>query len=283
MTAEARTRRVFLSHAYADTDRAEKVSAALRAVGVTVTSEPVMAEDVREVQDHLRSAIQASDVMVVLLSSSAAQSRWVRWELAQATSGEFRQKGIDVIPVLLDAAPIPNELFSGPMLDLAANFDKGLAKLVQQVDTATRVDFRRLTPESFEHLVADLLMALGLKVEARPGHSGIDLRASRQVLDPFGRPETETWLVECKLYSQSRISVAAIRQMVGWLATASATTRGLLVSTTQVTSVAQKYLDDLERGSRMRLRVLDGIELAALLREHADLADRYFPRWDRQE
>src|SRR3954469_59172 len=103
-------RRVFLSHAYADTHRAEQVSAALRTAGIAVTQEPVETGNVTDVRDYLTSAIQASDVMVVLLSASAAESRWVRWELAQVTSGEFRQKGVDVIPVRLDASPVPNEL-----------------------------------------------------------------------------------------------------------------------------------------------------------------------------
>ena len=91
---------------------------------------------------------------------------------------------------------------------------------------------------------------------------------SPQAMDPFGAIETETWLVECELYgSDGRISVDAIRQMAGFLAIASVSTRGLLMTTAQVTSAAGEYLAEVERTARVRLRFVDGAELSALLRD----------------
>lgn len=281
MTAAARNeRRVFLSYAHPDVERASMIAAALAQAGIATTNPgPVETTSASAMKDRLADAIRASDVVIVLVSAAAARSPWVGWELDQAAPGRLRQRGVDVIPVRLDDTPLPPDLPDRHVVDLAADFDSGLQHLVAQVDTATRIDFKRLTPQAFDLLVADLLTATGLDVDFA-GSSvdlGVDMRASRRVVDPFGAVETETWLVECKLYGRGRISVDVIRQMAGFLAMAPVTTRGLLVSTAQITSVARDYLAELERTARVRLRVLDGAELTALLREHPDIADRHFP------
>jgi hypothetical protein len=282
-TAARSGRRVFLSYAYDDVRRAEMIAAALAQAGITATNPgPVETTTGSVVKDRLTDAIRASDVVIVLFSAGAAHSPWVRWELDQVASGKLRQRGVDVIPARLDHTPLPPELADRHVVDLAADFDIGLQELVAHVDTATRIDFKRLTPEAFELLVAELLTALGLDVDRASSavDLGVDLRASRQVVDPFRAVETETWLVECKLYGRGRISVDVIRQIAGYLATAPVTTRGLLVSTAQITSVARDYLAELERTARVRLRVLDGAELTVLLREHPDIAARHFPSAD---
>lgn len=278
--AERNERRVFLSYAYADVERANMIAAALAQAGIATTNPgPVETTSASAMKDRLADAIRTSDVVIVLVSAAAAQSPWVGWELGQVAPGGLRQRGVDVIPARLDDTPLPPDLPDRHVVDLAADFDSGLHHLVAQVDTATRIDFKRLTPQAFELLVADLLTAAGLDVDfaSSPVDLGVDMRASRRVVDPFGAVETEAWLVECKLYGRGRISVDVIRQMAGFLAMAPVTTRGLLVTTAQITSVARDYLAGLERTARVRLSVLDGAELTALLREHLDIADRHFP------
>ena len=62
---------------------------------------------------------------------------------------------------------------------------------MNHVLAATRIDFGQLSPIAFERLVADLLDRLGFEVAAAEGaiDTGVDLKATRQVIDPFGVPE----------------------------------------------------------------------------------------------
>lgn len=279
-TADTSGRRVFLSYAYDDIARAQQLMSALAASGITVSNrDPVHATTTQQVQAHLSEAIRTSDLLIVLFSSAAAGSRWVQWEIDQVASGKLRMRGVTVIPVRLDETPLPAALARRRVVDLTNDFGSGVQALVREVATAQHVDFKRLDHRAFEDLIGDLLKRVGFSVERQPGTSGatVDMRATRAATDPFGGAELETWLVECKLYgSGGRMSVEAIRQVAGLLATAPVTTRGLLVTTAQVTSVAREYLDDVERTARVRLRLLDGEELAALLRQQPDLVARYF-------
>src|SRR5262249_48728072 len=140
------------------------------------------------------------------------------------------------------------------------------------------VDFSAMNPRSFEDLVADLLRAVGFHVNdmRHRADAGVDMRATYERTDPFGSPETEVWLVQAKLYSHQRVSVDALRQLAAALAVASGGPRGLLVTNSQLTSVALDYVAELERTPHVRLRVLDGVELKRLLRQFPEVAARHF-------
>ncbi|MGY1844445.1 TIR domain-containing protein [Modestobacter sp. SYSU DS0875] len=280
MTAQLMNgRRVFISHAHADKDRAEAITAALGAAGIATTRpDPVQTLSSDVVKQRLSDAIRSSDIVVVLISEAAARSKWTSWEVELAASHELKQRGVVVIPARLDATDVPGQLEHRDVVDLSKDFGSSLHTLIQHVKAATQIDFGQLTPGDFERLVADLLVALGFAVTlADPSaESGIDLKATRQVTDPFGVPETETWLVQCKLYGRDRISVEAIQRMAGMVTSAPAATRGLLVTNARITSVAQEHLTDLEHSGRARIRVLDGSELTTLLYQLPKVSDRHF-------
>ena len=138
----------------------------------------------------------------------------------------------------------------------------------------SRIDFTSMTPHGFTELVADLLRELDFEIDGRHGDAEIDLRATYHRADPFGSPEKQVWLVESKLYAHERVSVETIRQFAGVLSLAPAATQGLLVTNTQLTSVAEEYIDELNR--TVNLRVIDGMRLRRLLRELPAVAERHF-------
>jgi restriction endonuclease Mrr len=178
---------------------------------------------------------------------------------------------------LVAPTDLPPDLRDRAVVDLTEDVDAGLRQLVEQIQATSRVDFSAMNPLTFENLVADLLRAVGFAIDEVRHRldQGVDLRATYQRADPFGSPETEVWLVQAKLYAHSRVSVDAIRQLAGVLAIASGGTRGLLITNAQLTSVALDFLAELER-SRVRLRVLDGVELRRLLRQFPAVAARHF-------
>jgi hypothetical protein len=153
MTAQGRGRRVFVSYAHADAERADAVRRALEASGMTVADTAVSpGEDFRQT---LADSIRTSDIVVVLLSEAASQSRWALWEQRTASSPELDARGVAVIPARLDAVAVPDRLAGQQMIDLSTDFGLGLRRLVDQVQATTLIDFSALAPEEFERLVAD--------------------------------------------------------------------------------------------------------------------------------
>jgi restriction endonuclease Mrr len=150
--------------------------------------------------------------------------------------------------------------------------------LIEVITATSWIDFSVLTPYVFEKLVADLLTMLGFRVDgAVPGViSGPDFKAIYIRSDPFGVAETETWLVETKLYQHSRVRLETIREIIGAISLEPAGARGLLVTNSQISSIVRDYLSKIEGRAQARLRIMDGVELKRLIAEFPQLVDKYF-------
>jgi hypothetical protein len=274
----AAPRRVFISHAHDDHELAQRISDALARSGIPTPTQVWRYSSFADLAVQLRETIQASDVVVVLLSPAAGPIRWLGTESELALSRDVERRGAELIPVLVAPIDVPGTLRDRAVVDLTNDITAGVEHLVKQIQATSRVDFSAMSPDEFEELVADLLRSLGFHVDEvrRRPDPGVDLRATYQRADPFGSPETEVWLVQAKLYSHDRASVDAIRQLAGALAVTSGETRGLLVTNALLTSVAREYIAELERTPHVRLRTLDGVGLKRLLRQFPGVTARHF-------
>ncbi len=96
--------KVFISYSTHDIEFARSVSCALRNTGF----EAFLAEESwspGQDHDHLRKALVASHIVVLIWSSNAAMSQWVLQEIG----GTWARNGI-LIPVRLDDTPLPDTL-----------------------------------------------------------------------------------------------------------------------------------------------------------------------------
>jgi hypothetical protein len=274
----AASRRVFLSYAHHDRALAERITDALAESDIRIMNQSWEASSDEDLTVRLRETIRASDVVVLLLSPAATSSRWVGTEIELALSRDLDRRGVELIPVLAVPTDVPLTLQERSVVDFTHDFASGLRQLVAQIGATSQADFSAMTPRAFEAFVADLLRAVGFRlddVRYKPD-TGVGLRATYEHVDPFGWPETEVWLVEAKLYSHERVSVDTIRKLAGALAVTSGATRGLLVTNAQLTSVAVEYMAMLERSPHVRLRVVDGVELRRLLRQFPAVAAHHF-------
>jgi restriction endonuclease Mrr len=207
-------------------------------------------------------------------------SRWVQSELNAALARELRDRAITVIPAVIEDCEVPPLLADRQHLDLRHDFQGGVQRLIGQLAAAPDIEFSRLDSRIFEGLVGDLLVELGFSVQPTPvtRDSGFDFIASHRSRDPFGAEKTDTWLVEVKFYREQRVSVSALRQMLGYLITSSGPSKGLVVTNSRMTSVAREFLSEISRKSGHELRVIDGTELTNLLIQHPKLVERYFAR-----
>jgi hypothetical protein len=271
-----RHRRVFLSYTHSDRDLAQRISDALDQSGIPGTSHIEVSAG-EDFASKLGDVIGTNDFVVLLLSPAAFAINWVDAEGDRTLSGDLDQRGVELIPVLAVPTDLPPTLRDRTVVDLTSDVSAGVRQLVTQINATSRVDFSAMTPRAFEEFVADLLRAVGFNLAAGPySDSTVDFRATYHRTDPFGLPETEVWFVEAKLYSHKRVSVEALRALAGAVALGSGATRGLLVTNTQLTSVAREFLHKLDQSRHVRLQVIDGVELRNLIRRYPAVAVRHF-------
>jgi hypothetical protein len=278
--SRGRPQQVFISYAQADKEIARRIADELRSSGLRVWFDEWELKPGDSIASRIDQAVSTSDMLLVLLSPRSIESRWVQSELNAALSRELKSRAVTVIPALIEECEIPPLLADRLYLDLRSNLERGVRRLVEQIAVAPDIDFSRLDGQSFENLIADLLTALGFRIVRQPisQDSGFDFQASLTTRDPFGAQKHESWLVEVKLYRNQRVSIAALRQMVSYMLTLPGPHKGLVVTNSQLTSVAQEFLTEMTSKSQQELRVIDGTELTNLLLQHPNLVEHYFSR-----
>jgi hypothetical protein len=96
--------------------------------------------DEREIRvgDSLRQTIEngldESDYVIVALSETALQSRWVQRELNAAFTLEVERGSKIILPVLLEPTDLPLFLRDKKYADFSKSFDKGLEELLRVFD-----------------------------------------------------------------------------------------------------------------------------------------------------
>jgi len=279
-TKQDRPQQVFISYAQADKAVARRVADTLQGAGLKVWFDEWALMPGDSIAHRIEEALQASDILLVLLSPAAVGSDWVAKEWNAALSSDLRSRAVTVIPALIADCRIPLYLANRKYLDLRTNLDAGVRDLIHQLGVVPDIDFTKLDGRSFENLVSDLLEELGFSIERQSLSidSGFDFVASFASEDPFGMPVRESWLVEVKLYRNQRVSLQALRQMVGYMVTVAGSHKGLVVTNSQLTSVATDFLKSITEKSGRDIRVIDGTELRALLSRYPQLVERHIKR-----
>jgi len=267
--------RVFVSHSFQDNDVAERISTALKAADFNVWFDAWELQAGDSIATRIREGLRASDFLVVLLSPDSVNSRWVRDEMSLALSSELRQRAITLFPVMLRDCDVPETLRDLTAIDLRDNRPGGVERLVEALQLAWDVDFRRLSPRQFEDLVAAVFEAEGYSVQQSMGtvDGGHDLRMTRTEND-----SPLTYAVQVKHYKERRASIDTIRSAVGATLLAGRRTRALIVSSTQLTSAAQEVVADINRNSGVELEVIDGPSLERRVLRHPNVVKHFFPR-----
>ena len=276
-TRENRRHQIFISYAQADNEVAQEIANGLRGAGLTVWFDEWALKADDSIRTRIEEGVRASDLLLVLLSPNSVSSNWVKMEWTTTLSRELDARAVTVIPAIIKDCDVPPILASRQYLDLRTDLKEGLHRLIQQLGVVPEIDFSKLTGQSFEKLVAELLRQLGFSLESQylPRDSGFDFIASFVGKDPFGVDRRESWFVEVKFYKNERVSLQALRDMVKYMVAVAGFHKGLVITNSQLTSVATKFLYDITESGR-ELRVIDGAELRTLLLRHPDLVERYF-------
>jgi|GEM_PF-1360872 len=120
---------VFVSHASQDARIASRVAMGLKAFDYETWYDDWELLPGDSIVDRVEAAIAASDVLLVLLSKSSVNSKWVQRELSAGLSRQLSGKGVMVIPVLVEDCQIPDALADTKRVDLRGDFERGFRQL----------------------------------------------------------------------------------------------------------------------------------------------------------
>jgi hypothetical protein len=270
---------VFVSYASVDRAAAKTIVEGLRLRNLNVWLD---ADELRP-GDHwaesIRTAISASSYFLLLLSKHSVHSSWMDQEV-DAVLKELQSRDITFIPVLLEDCDIPPSLAMYQFFDMRSGVKENSEKLAEALTATPKIDFEKLSPQTFEQLVVDLLQKLGfvnLQPEMQQGAGGFDAVVEFRQKDPFGAEAREVYAVETKLYRHSRADLQALRQLVGLAKSDPKINKALLVTNGNLTSVALDWVNDAPKDTGIPIRVIDGTELKRLLLQNTDLVSKYFP------
>jgi hypothetical protein len=118
--------KIFVSYSRQDKDQVYGLSNTLRARGITVWTDVTGIRGGAVWQYEIEQAILNCDVMVVMWSSAARESHWVKREIIFALDCHR-----PIIPVLLDEARLSLSLIDIQPIDYTENQEQGLAQLIQ--------------------------------------------------------------------------------------------------------------------------------------------------------
>jgi len=268
---------VFVSYASADSMDAKVIVEGLRSRGINVCLD---ADEIRP-GDHwvesIRTAISASAYFLLLLSKHSVQSSGMTHEVILK---ELQSRDVTFLPVLLEDCNIPSPLAVYQYFDMRSGVEENLGKLAEALRFTPKIDFEKLSAQTFGQLVVDLLEKLGfvnLQPEIHPRDSGVDAVVEFRQKDPFGAEIREVYAVETKFYRHSRAGLEALRQLAGYAKSDPKINKALLVTNGNLTSVALDWVNDVPKVIGIPIRVIDGTELKRLLLQNTDLVSKYFP------
>jgi hypothetical protein len=119
--------RVFISYSSRDRPAALRLKEIAESDGHDVWMDLFDIQPAARLAVELEEGVSSADVLCILLSPSAVSSPWVRRELGHALAAE--RKGLRVMPVIVRAAPIPDELSDRVAIDATRGLDDSAVEL----------------------------------------------------------------------------------------------------------------------------------------------------------
>ena len=210
-------------------------------------------------QAAIEKALRAHDYILVLYSDAARRSNFVHEEILQAqTVRESSDRAITVIPVALYKTPLPDALRELYNIDFSAERGSAIAELVAEFRAAPELIFPSPHRE-FQALVEDLLVALGFDLRKEYHFHGrvFDFSATLKTIDPFGREQVETWVIELKNYRNQRPGSSVVHQLIEAFSHLPQGTRFAFITSSQLTSAARQFLE----ATVIPVWLIEGVEL----------------------
>jgi HJR/Mrr/RecB family endonuclease len=270
--------KVFISYSSKDKPFVKWLVEILNNAGISVWYDQ---EEVRvgdSIQKKIEEGLRASSFLIIVLSRSSLESKWVQYELNSALMYSAQKSGIKILPVLIESVQIPSDISSFRYVDFTTDMQGAIAKLIRTIRQEIRMpNWDIINPKKFEDLVLQLLVREGLDVIIKAGtrDAGFDFTAYYQKILPGNVVIPEKWIIVAKFYKKTKLSVPIIAQIYGVAKVTNAATL-LLITSSSLTNAAKEFIAQNIRD--LRVVVWDETFLSDLLSNYNDLWNKYFTR-----
>jgi len=272
--------RIFLSYADQDKSIAEKIALDLRKSGIDVWFDQWALKVGDSLLDKIRTGINRSDFLAVLLSPHSVRSKWVEQEINMAFIRELERREAVLLPILIEECDLPRILATRKYADFRKSYEYGLKELLKAIPTppSRHLSWEKLSGKDFERFVALLLEKEGFSNVhefSRGADRGVGIIAEFTTQRPGEEFEKQKWVIECKHYRSRKVTLDSLHQLIAYATTAHADA-ALLVTSSEPTITAIQTARRLQDFSGRQFVIWDRSKLDALVSKHPDLATMYF-------
>jgi len=229
--------------------------------------------------DKVFGKLDAGDFWVIILSSYSLPNRNIYKDFDTKSKKQLHNRNVSIIPLLVSGRQVPVEFKDRKIFNIKKDPEKDLDKVTHYLRNVPNVDFNSLNPQNFRDLVFALLKNLHFKnieKEKKISDYRYDITATTTYHDPFGNARDLNWLIEIKFYTESRADIQSLRQLSRYLINLPPNYNGILITNSQLTSTAKDWLQENERSERIRITIVDGVQLREILLKYEDLVEKYF-------
>lgn len=171
--------KAFISHTSTDKPIAEAFAQELFANGVDVWLDKYEIRAGDSLSDRIEDGLKQVDAVVILLSSNAVKSKWVREELRMALQRRLQDENFMIIPVLLDECEVPLFLRDYRFIDWRRGARQAFVEaLVALKRIITKPSF---APEFREARVEFVHVSYSVSFEGKRGERAIFRERSRAI------------------------------------------------------------------------------------------------------
>lgn len=269
--------KIFLMYSFRDEDIARTVMNNFIEAGISHNENKIRLGPDKMPSSRL-VGLGSNDYLVLLLSEGLSTASNLSEQLEYTINKDWRQQAVTIVPVKVEPCDVPDYLKKWLVIDAIKNFDSTIEKLTKLLGSAGAINFNELSPLQFENMVFDLLKSYRFRTINRSKGArdyGYDFTARSNVQDPFGRPDSEEWIIEVKALSR-QTDVSALHSFLGTVSLRGGNSKGLFITSGQLTSIAREWLAEVEKSGGPKITVLEGAELRRLILPKHHIISKYF-------
>ncbi|PKO45261.1 MAG: molecular chaperone Tir [Betaproteobacteria bacterium HGW-Betaproteobacteria-4] len=130
--------KIFVSYSHQDRPRVNLIVDRLQQAGHEVWIDNIRIKLGDNIAERINEGISTAEVVLVVVSKNSMSSKWVQQEFSSIALSEISKRQPKVIPLLIDAGPVPSYLANYYFVDLTRDFEGGLNLLVDSLAPTKR-------------------------------------------------------------------------------------------------------------------------------------------------
>uniref|UniRef100_I2Q6G7 TIR domain-containing protein n=1 Tax=Desulfovibrio sp. U5L TaxID=596152 RepID=I2Q6G7_9BACT len=122
--------KVFISYSHEDKKYAKLIATKLKESGHDVFFDTWSLQAGDNLIEKVNKSLKETDALIVIVSKNSLRSKWVMHEFSAIALGDLSNRQSRVIPVLIDGSSVPQYLARYVYIDLTADLDDGIQRIV---------------------------------------------------------------------------------------------------------------------------------------------------------